>query len=114
VVGIGVLLKMVADISAAVGQMMSTAQGQVPRVTILGNTVGWVVAGCISLASWPVMVGLPFLLVTYLTSSGFGPSLWSQIQTNPFSSSGYGAGLLKSHGSASAEAGATHEERPSV
>lgn len=94
IVGIGVLLKMVGDVTAAVGQMMSTAQGQVPRVTVLGNTVGWAVAGVYLIAIVAVLVGVPLFIVTYLTSSGFGPTLWSQIQTNPFSSSGFGASMV--------------------
>jgi len=94
VVGIGFLLKIIGDISAAVGQMMSTAQGQVPRITVLGNTVGWVAAGVYLIGIVAVLIGVPLLVVTYLTSSGFGPSVWSQIQTNPFSSSGYGAAMI--------------------
>lgn len=93
-VGIGVLLKMIGDVSAAVGQMMSTAQGQVPRVTVLGNTVGWAVAAIYLVGIVAVLVGVPLFIATYLTSNGFGPTLWSQIQTNPFSSSGYGASMV--------------------
>ena len=85
---VGVLFKVLSDLVATVQAMMGVTQGQVPRVEVLGNTVGWVLAGVYVVALAGAIIGVPFVALTWL-STGFGSQMFAGVVVNPFASIGY-------------------------
>jgi hypothetical protein len=89
-VGIGFIGMVLKDGTNATRTALLTPQGQFPKLTVLGNSIGWPLAAVYVVAIVAAIAAVPFAVVTWFSVGNTGAMWWQQIAVNPFSGQGAG------------------------
>ena len=89
-VGVGFIGMVLRDGTQATRTTLLTPQGQFPKLTVLGNSIGWPLAAVYIVAIVAAMAAVPFAIVTWFSVGSTGQMWWQQIAVNPFSGQGVG------------------------
>jgi hypothetical protein len=89
-VGIGFIGLVLKDGTNATRTALLTPQGQFPKLTVLGNSIGWPLAAVYVVAIVAAIAAVPFAVVTWFSVGNTGAMWWQQIAVNPFSGAGVG------------------------
>ncbi len=89
-VGVGFVGMVLRDGTQATRTTLLTPQGQFPKLTVLGNSIGWPLAAVYIVAIVAAMAAVPFAIVTWFSVGSTGQMWWQQIAVNPFSGQGVG------------------------
>lgn len=89
-VGLGFVGMVLKDGTNATRTALLTPQGQFPKLTVLGNSVGWPMAAVYVVAIVAAIAAVPFAVVTWFSSGSTGQMWWQEIAVNPFSGAGVG------------------------
>jgi hypothetical protein len=90
VVGLGFVGLVLREGLKATQSVFLSPQGQFPKLTILGNSIGWPMAAVYIVALIAAMVAVPFAVVTWFSVGSTGQMWWRQAAVNPFSGDGVG------------------------
>jgi hypothetical protein len=89
-VGLGFIGMVLKDGTNATRTALLTPQGQFPKLTVLGNSIGWPMAAVYVVAIVAATAAVPFAVVTWFSSGSTGQMWWQEIAVNPFSGAGVG------------------------
>jgi hypothetical protein len=90
VIGLGFIGMVLREGMKATQSVFLSPQGQFPKLTILGNSIGWPLAAVYIVALIAAMVAVPFAVVTWFSVGSTGQMWWQQVAVNPFSGDGVG------------------------
>jgi hypothetical protein len=90
VIGLGFIGMVLKDGMKATQSVFISPQGQFPKLTILGNSIGWPLAAVYIVALIAALVAVPFAVVTWFSVGATGQMWWQEVAVNPFSGSGVG------------------------
>jgi hypothetical protein len=89
-VGLGFIGMVLKDGTNATRTALLTPQGQFPKLTVLGNSIGWPLAAVYVVAIVAAIAAVPFAVVTWFSAGSTGQMWWQEIAVNPFSGAGVG------------------------
>ncbi|HUD48388.1 MAG TPA: hypothetical protein VMR33_16260 [Candidatus Baltobacteraceae bacterium] len=89
-VGLGFVGMVLRDGTEATRTAILTPQGQFPKLTVLGNSIGWPLAAVYIVAIVAAIAAVPFAVVTWFSVGSTGAMWWQEIAVNPFSGAGVG------------------------
>jgi hypothetical protein len=89
-VGLGFIGMVLKDGTSATRTALLTPQGQFPKLTVLGNSIGWPLAAVYVVAIVAAIAAVPFAVVTWFSAGSTGQMWWQEIAVNPFSGAGVG------------------------
>ena len=90
VIGLGFIGMVLREGMKATQSVFLSPQGQFPKLTILGNSIGWPLAAVYIVALIAAMVAVPFAVVTWFSVGATGQMWWQEVAVNPFSGDGVG------------------------
>jgi hypothetical protein len=89
-VGLGFVGMVLRDGAEATRAALLTPPGQFPKLTVLGNSIGWPLAAVYIVAIVAAIAAVPFAVVTWFSVGSTGQMWWQEIAVNPFSGAGVG------------------------